>query len=364
MHAGVDDATGRKRYVTRTVRGGRREAERALARLVTEVEQGSASAHAGTVGELCERWFAASRSSWSPTVVAEYRRLLDRHVLPRFGTLPLRRLRTADLDAWYGQLRTSGSATGGPLAPNSVQRVHAVLRRALGQGVRWGWIQVNPASAATPPRVLRSTVTIPSPATIAALVDAAAKVNPALPVFLRLAAVTGARRGELCALRWRHIDFERSALHIEGALVEAGGVLIEKDTKTHAERRMSLDERTLAVLAAHRAHLDAVLAVARVSLAPDAFVFSHEPDGRQPWRPNYATLAFGRLVKEQGLSGLRLHDLRHFAATAMLVSGIDVRTASGRLGHANASTTLDVYAHFVKAADERAASAVASVLDV
>ena len=119
-------------------------------------------------------------------------------------------------------------------------------------------------------------------------------------MFLRLGAVTGARRGELCALRWRHIDFEASALHIEGALVEAGGVLIEKDTKTHAERRMSLDARTLAVLAAHRAQLEAVLAVARVSLASDAFVFSHEPDGRRPWRPNYATLAFGRLVKEQG----------------------------------------------------------------
>jgi integrase len=96
---------------------------------------------------------------------------------------------------------------------------------------------------------------------------------------------------------------------------------------------------------------------------PEGFAFSHDPGGAEPWRPNYATLAFGRLADEQGLKGVRLHDLRHFAATTMLVSGIDIRTASGRLGHANASTTLDIYSHFVAAADERAASAVADVLD-
>jgi integrase len=152
-------------------------------------------------------------------------------------------------------------------------------------------------------------------------------------------------------------------LHIEHALVEAGGVLIEKDTKTHAERRMSLDERTMEVLTGHREMLQSLLDTADVRLSDGAFVFSHEPDGTQPWRPSYVTLAFSRLAKQRGLDGLWLHDLRHFAATTMLVNGVDVRTAAGRLGHANTSTTLDVYSHFVKAADQLAGGAVASVLD-
>lgn len=91
------------------------------------------------------------------------------------------------------------------------------------------------------------------------------------------------------------------------------------------------------------------------SLSPASFLFSHEVDFSKPWRPNYATLAFGRLRDELGLDGVKLHHLRHFSATQLLTAGIDIRTVSGRLGHANASTTLDIYAEFVEAADERAA---------
>ena len=95
----------------------------------------------------------------------------------------------------------------------------------------------------------------------------------------------------------------------------------------------------------------------------EAFVFSHHPAGLEPWRPHYATLAFRRLADERGLADVRLHDLRHFAATMMLTSGIDVRTAAGRLGHANTSTTLDIYSHFTQAADGRAADMLSAALD-
>jgi integrase len=241
VHTGRDESTGRKLYVTRTFRGGKREASKALATLVAEVERGTLTGRGGTLGELCERWYEASASGWSPTVVAGYRRILDRHVLPAFGSTPLRRLRTSDLDAWYARLRVSGAADGGPLAPNTVQRIHALVRRALNQGVKWGWVAVNPAIAASPPRVLKATVSVPSPAAVAALIESAGAVNAALPAFLRLAAVTGARRGELCALRWRHLDLEAASVHIAGSIVEVRGDVIEKDTKTHAERRVSLE---------------------------------------------------------------------------------------------------------------------------
>jgi integrase len=364
VHAGRDESTGRKQYVTRTFRGGKRDASKALAALVADVERGSLTGRGGTVGELCERWYEASVPGWSPTVVMGYRRLLDRHVLPTFGSVPLRRLRTSDLDAWYVRLRAAGGVGGRPLAPNTVQRIHALVRRALNQGVKWGWLTVNPALAASPPRVLKSTIAVPSPEVVASFIEAAGEVNPALPTFLRLAAVTGARRGELCALRWRHVDLDGAVLHIAGSIVEAaGGALIEKDTKTHAERRVHLDARTLEVLDAHRQRVAAMMLAAGRGLDADGFVFSHDPTRAEPWRPNYVTLAFGRLAKERGLQGLRLHDLRHFAATTMLANGVDVRTAAGRLGHANAATTLNVYSHFVPAADERAAATVAGALD-
>ena len=153
MHAGRDPLSGRKAYVQRTVHGTKRQAEAALARLVNEVNEGAhPTTKSGTVGELLEQWFAHNEADWSPTVVKGYRHILDRRLLPRFGSTALRRLTTSDLDLFYAHLRKRGGVNGGPLSPASVKRVHAVIRRALGQAVKWGYLSVNPAVNASPPR--------------------------------------------------------------------------------------------------------------------------------------------------------------------------------------------------------------------
>ncbi len=360
--AGKDAETGKKRYVTRTVRGERREAEVALGRLLAEIEDGQYAVRAGTVGDLCERWYAHAAPDLSPAVAAEYRRLLDRRILPRWSDVPLRRLRTADLDQWYGELRRSGGSGGTALAPNTVTRAHAVLRRALAQGVKWGWLSVNPAANASPPRARKQQLDLPDPADVARLIEVAAKVNPSLPTYFRLAAATGARRAELCALRWKHVDLDKRRVTIARSIVEVGGKLIEKGTKTHQVRTVTIDDETTALLVAHHAVSEELATKCGAKLSPGSFLFSHEVDFTEPWRPNYATLAFGRLRDELGLHGVKLHHLRHFSATQLLSLGIDIRTVSGRLGHANASTTLDFYAQFLQAADERAAEALGALL--
>ncbi|MBI2708836.1 MAG: hypothetical protein HYX34_03980 [Actinobacteria bacterium] len=122
----------------------------------------------------------------------------------------MRRLRTADLDQWYSKLRRSGAAGGKPLAPNTVMRAHAVLRRALAQGVKCGWLTVSAAANASPPRSKKQHLELPDPADVARLSEAAANVNPSLPTYFRLAAATGARGGDLCALRWKRIGFRQA----------------------------------------------------------------------------------------------------------------------------------------------------------
>jgi integrase len=92
-------------------------------------------------------------------------------------------------------------------------------------------------------------------------------------------------------------------------------------------------------------------------------VFSDSPDGAAPWRPNRVTLAFRRLSDGLGINGVRLHDLRHFAATQLLAAGVPVKTVATRLGHANASTTLNVYAHHLESSDVEAAQVLGGLID-
>jgi integrase len=330
---------------------------------VTEVGDGThAPVREGTVGELLERWFDHGEADWSPTVVRSYRSIIDRVLLPRFGITPLRKLRAADIDAFYAELRKRGGANGARLSAASVRRIHSVLRRALGQAVKWGLLTTNPAANASPPREPHREASVPTARDVGRLIEGAQVVNPDLSCFLRLAAVTGARRGELCGLKWRDIDFSRRRLIIERSIVVGpDSAMFEKETKTHASRRISVDAGTIEQLRFHRRRCKQAATAAGVVLREDTYVFSHDVANRTPWRPDYVTLAFSRIRDELGLN-VRLHDLRHFAATNMLVSGQDVRTVSGRLGHANAATTLGVYAHFLESADQDAAELMGDLL--
>lgn len=353
VHAGRDDATGKPMYVSRTVHGDRDAAERALTALVAQVTDSPTSPTFGTVGELCNKWWTYSAPNLSPTVAREYRRIIDQRLIPTLGHLKLVDLRAKQLDAWHLQLLTDGAVTGEPLSANSVRRIHAVLHRALEQGIAWDWIGHNPARRATPPAARRSRPHLPSAAEVNELIAASAAVNPHLPVFFRLAAVTGARRGELCALQWRHVDLHRHTLHIAGQMAHTADGPVQRPTKTHAERRLTLDGITVRQLAEMRP----------ADAAEERYVFSHRSTGTPRWQPDYATRAFARLATQLGMPRVRLHDLRHFAATTMLLNGIDVRTAAGRLGHARALTTLDIYAHYTQPADQHASATIAGSLD-
>ena len=112
---GPDPLTGRKRYATRTVRGGKREAQTALAEMVTEAERGLTVRTTATVGELLEAWFEFASPDFSPKTVKETRGYIDRSLMPALGSRRLAKLKPADLDAFYRRLLTSGGSGGRPL---------------------------------------------------------------------------------------------------------------------------------------------------------------------------------------------------------------------------------------------------------
>jgi len=192
----------------------------------------------------------------------------------------------------------------------------------------------------------------PSAAEVAELITQALVVDPSLGLFFLLAATTGARRGELLALRWRDVDLEEGSIAFQRSLVEGPNGPVLAPTKTRRSHRVALDESSIAAL---NSAWDRGVGLDLRSVHGDRFVFSHQVDGSAPWLPNWVTKAFIRCRCEAGLSHFRLHDLRHFMATEMLDGGVPIAVVSNRLAHARASTTLNVYAHAIPGGDRAAA---------
>jgi integrase len=352
-----DAATGRPKQLSRTVRGTKREAQRALAALVTEVTTTPVSTTTVNLAELLDRWLDAAGGGLSPTTAHEYRRLADVIIKPALGRVVIRRLSAQRLDEFYSAL---GRERG--LSASSVRQVHAVIRGALSQSVKWGWLASNPALSASPPRLRRHEITPPDVATALRLLAAADDYDPDFGALLRVLASTGARRGEVCALRWTDVDLDAGTLVIRRSIAKVPQGMVEKDTKTHAARRIAIDEHTAQLLNAHHEKMRARAALCRAALREDGYVFSPDVDGASPLHPNLVSGRFRGVCRHLGVSGVRLHDLRHLHATQLLAAGVPVRTVSGRLGHADAATTLNVYAHFLQASDRQAADVISELL--
>jgi integrase len=246
------------------------------------------------------------------------------------------------------------------MSPSTVRQIHAVISGALNSAVRWDWIPSNPASVAKKPRQAKPQPKPPTADQAARIVAAAWEQDDDWGMLVWLAMMTGARRGELLALRWTDIHWEARILEIRRSFTLRTGQAIEKDTKTHQMRRVALDETTLILLKEHLQRVQDRFSLIDGTLADDAFVFSYEADHSRPCNPDSVGHRYVKMCAGLGID-THLHALRHYSATEMISSGIDVRTVAGRLGHGGGGvTTLRVYAAWVAESDKRAAELLAS----
>ena len=187
------------------------------------------------------------------------------------------------------------------------------------------------------------------------------KSHPAMALYLRQAAITGARRGELCALQVCDVNLDNGVLHLAFNYVVVGGRRVRKDTKTHQDRYLAIDPVMLGML---REHLEAIrteLAAVGFELPGDAYVFSNDPMGAKPWNPDWATHKASDLAIAAGVK-LNIKGLRHYTASQLLAARFDLRNTAARLGHGScAPTTLRHYADPVSEVDRRAAAYLAQL---
>lgn len=351
VSAGRDPATGRYRYVSRTVEGGKRAAQLAAAELALAVERGHIRPLRGSVAELLEQWMAHLEvQGRAPSTLVRYRSAIAANIVPALGHIDVARLSASDLDAFYAALLGRG------LKPLSVRKCHAILSAALRQAVRWGWIDRSPIERASPPSSRSREIVPPTVAEVRILLERCEQSNSDLASLIYVAVTTGCRRGELCGLRWSDVDLDGATLVVARSVSDTPGRVEVKETKTHQTRRLALDGSTVEVLRhQHGRATERALAVG-VSFDADSYVWSQEVDGSEPYRPDRVTGAFCGLRNRAGLRHLTFHGLRHFSATALAGRGVGVRTIAGRLGHANPNVTLRTYAHFLDVADREAAA--------
>jgi integrase len=374
VFAGPDQRTGKPRQVSRTFHGTEKAASKELAQFVAEVASGRLTRTSATVGQLLDRWLEHTALRHRPRTVYENRVKIEQRIRPVIGHIRLDRLGADTLDAAYNGWLADG------LSPATVHKYHSVIAAALNAAVKWGWIDRSPASRASPPSPVKRDMSVPTPERLAKLISLAEGDDPVVATAIALAALTGARRGELVGLRWSDVDLDAGRVRIARSVVHARGELHVGPTKTHQIRLVALDEIGVEVLRRHRAYVDDLALRAQVSLAPDPYVLSYTVDGSVPAGPDTFTHRFGALcrkmdaaaAKRKGVAvaklppderwGYRFHDLRHFSATMLVAAGVDVRTVASRLGHSQPTLTLNLYAHALPERDRHAAAVLGGML--
>lgn len=362
---GRDPASGRPRVATTTFKGNRADAERELRRLLRTLDAGE---HVDPtrlkVDQWLSQWLEIIRDEISPKSHERYSEIVENFLSPALGALLIAKVAPSHIQAAYAKLASGGrlDGKGGGLSPSTRRYVHRVLRAALARAVEQQVIARNPADIFRNrlPKVERKEMVTLTAEQSAALLASLTDKRVYWPVLLSLA--TGARRGEILALRWRNVDLERGIVRIVESLEEtkAGGLRF-KAPKSDKARAITLPAFMIAKLRhLKKIQAEELLAVG-VRQTGDTLLCC-KPDG-EPYCPRSVTHVFTRAVSRlDDIPHVRFHDLRHSHATQLLLDGVHPKVAQERLGHSTISTTLDLYSHVSQTMQEDAAARLDAAL--
>lgn len=383
VYAGTDPISHKRHYLTEVIPAGTVDAdnlaEKVRTRFLNEIDERRNPRTNTTLSKLLSRYL--DQFVGSANTIRRNRGFVKNHVGPLLGDIKVGGLDAEMLDSFYAECRRCNQHCDGrpsvdhrtdrshncdhrcgphkcqSLGESSIRQMHYLLSGAYKRAIRWHWVAVSPTSQTEPPVAPTPNPQPPTPQQAANIVNAAYRDSD-WGTYIWTAMTTGARRGEMCALRWSDLslDPENGLAWIRRAIsLDLDQRWVESDTKTHQQRRVALDPETAVVLAEHYDRCRARAAALGVELADGAFVFSPAPDGGTFRTPGSVTQRYDKLAARLNIE-TTLHKLRHYSATELILAGVDIRTVGGRLGHAGGgTTTLRVYAAFVSEADQRAA---------
>lgn len=358
-------SAGEQRWVAQVKRGGQKRRAKCLTKpeareKLKELLAGlGTAATKDTVAEYLGRWLEDTVKTTRRTNTYEcYRKLVVGHINPAVGSIALPKLTAPDVQGMLAAMERAGRS------PNLRRLARAVLRRALGQAVKWRLIQINPVDMTEAPRIPESKKTIWTEQQAQAFLATAAQHRPQhFPIFY-LALTTGMRIGEILGLQWADVDLAAGCIVVRQKLLEIGGHTRGlEDVKTAAgNRRIALAPGAVVVLKQHQAAL-----MARgLRAAPMVFPLVDRRHPEDP--PGYylrGTVAkvMDWVAKTAGVPRARVHDLRHCSATLLMRAGVNPKIVQARLGHSSVTVTLGIYGHVMPGMDEGAAGVLEQAME-
>jgi integrase len=337
-----------------------KEAQRQLRALVAQKESGRLAEREkqkGSLGEYLTNWLGTIPGRVRGSTIYRYRGLLNRHVIPHLGSKKLAELKPDAIAAFYAERQKAG------LSPSTVQLIHTTLRKALGDGVEYGYIAFNPVARVKPPRRADFEARVLSTEEVRRLLTSAEDAGDRLAGLWALLARTGARIGELLTLQWDAVAWDRRSIAITRSLsIDAERrTIIDAPKTTRGRRVVALDQDSMDTLRRHRARQNADKLKLGQGYDDQGLVFASRVG--TPMSERNVIREFKEALERAGFSKeerqqIRIHDLRHFHITEAAHAGVSVKALSARVGHASIAFTLDRYAHAIESGDRDVADAI------
>lgn len=351
-----DPVTGKRVRKYKTVEGTKKEAERAMHEFIRELEKGYyVTNNKITVAEWVDTWIEVFIApNVSPTTLSRYQGMIRRYIVPLLGPIQVQELKPLAVQAWVNNLKIS-PASGNEMSASTIKHTYHILKGAMDKAVQAGVIPVSPCNGVTLPKGKKKKAVIYDQPQIQQLIQAAKGTEMELVIDMELC--LGLRRGELLGLQWCDIDWENSKIKISRNRVVVDGKVIEKDPKTEAgTRTLDVPQPLMAKLKQHKTSCaEHRLALGRAYTVTDYIIV--RPDGK-PVYPEYLSQMLTKLQMRAGLPKCRFHDLRHLCASIMSLQGVNMKVAQERLGHKDASTTINIYTHVMSSSAKEAADKI------
>lgn len=336
-----DPLTGKRRQKAIGGFKTKKEAEKALAELISKIEKGEYFEQKEMpLSEYLKKWLAHVKHNISESTYVFYKDIINKILIPNLGNVNISKLKPIIIQNFLNEKLEEGD-----LSPTTVRHYYNVLNIALNQAVKWQIIENNPCFAVTPPKKRDAIPNVLNPEQVKILLDYTKESEfSVMYIPLHLALFCGLRRGEILGLQWDDVDFKNQVIRIRNNVVKVGNESKLTTPKTdNSIRTVAIMPETVKILKQHKKKQKEHQLLLGESYHKSNFVCTWE-DGRTI-RPDYLTHTLKKLLKKCNLPNIRFHDLRHTHATLLLMQGVNPKIVSERLGHSKVDITLDTYSH-------------------